>query len=192
MIVAKNAGKTPNMAERASQLPGVTALPGFSMHSVLDSFSPLPGKEGPLARKRCWTWQTWTLQPKGASLRQGGQGLCSPSSTHGQGPQALLASLGNTLDSRGSLGAATYSEFKERRPWKASGAISAIWLLLRSLQDEQKRGWLHSAEATKPYLILSTFQVPWEGRGCHPGISNEPPRGSKARPQFAWGLPARG
>lgn len=27
----------------------------------------------------------------------------------------------------------TYSELRERRPWKASGAISEIWLLLRSL-----------------------------------------------------------
>lgn len=28
---------------------------------------------------------------------------------------------------------ATYRELRERRPWKASGAISEIWLLLRSL-----------------------------------------------------------
>ena len=27
----------------------------------------------------------------------------------------------------------TYRELRERRPWKASGAISEIWLLLRSL-----------------------------------------------------------
>lgn len=76
-----------------------------------------------------------------------------------EGPWALLASLGDTLDSHRSLGAATHSEFRERRPWKASGAISAIWLLLRSLQGEQKRGWLNSSEATKPCPILSTFQA---------------------------------
>ncbi len=29
---------------------------------------------------------------------------------------------------------ATYRELRERRPWKASGAISEIWLLLRSLR----------------------------------------------------------
>lgn len=28
---------------------------------------------------------------------------------------------------------ATYRELRERRPWKASGAISEMWLLLRSL-----------------------------------------------------------
>lgn len=28
---------------------------------------------------------------------------------------------------------ATYRELRERSPWKASGAISEIWLLLRSL-----------------------------------------------------------
>lgn len=33
------------------------------------------------------------------------------------------------------LGAgATYRELRERSPWKASGAISEIWLLLRSLR----------------------------------------------------------
>lgn len=28
----------------------------------------------------------------------------------------------------------TYSELRERKPWKASGAASEIWLLLRSLK----------------------------------------------------------
>lgn len=50
-----------------------------------------------------------------------------------EGLPALPASLG---DPGRSLGTATHSEFRERRPWKASGAISAIWLLLRSLHSE--------------------------------------------------------
>lgn len=29
----------------------------------------------------------------------------------------------------------TYSELSERKPWKASGAASEIWLLLRSLKQ---------------------------------------------------------
>lgn len=53
-----------------------------------------------------------------------------------EGLPALPASLGDTRDPGRSLGTATHSEFRERRPWKASGAISAIWLLLRSLHSE--------------------------------------------------------
>lgn len=33
----------------------------------------------------------------------------------------------------------TYREFSERSPWKASGAISEIWLLLRSLKHKGRR-----------------------------------------------------
>lgn len=33
---------------------------------------------------------------------------------------------------------ATHRELSERRPWKASGAISKIWLLLRSLKGKDK------------------------------------------------------
>lgn len=33
----------------------------------------------------------------------------------------------------------TYRELRERRPWKASGAISEIWLLLRSLGQGHKK-----------------------------------------------------
>lgn len=33
----------------------------------------------------------------------------------------------------------TYRELRERRPWKASGAISEIWLLLRSLRWRRRR-----------------------------------------------------
>lgn len=36
-------------------------------------------------------------------------------------------------------GVGTYREFSERSPWKASGAISEIWLLLRSLKPRGRR-----------------------------------------------------
>lgn len=32
----------------------------------------------------------------------------------------------------------TYSELSERRPWNASGAISDIWLLLKSLWSKRQ------------------------------------------------------
>lgn len=47
-------------------------------------------------------------------------------------------------------GVSTHSELSERRPWKASGAISEIWLLLRSLKPKGRR-W---AEPPVPSLIL--------------------------------------
>lgn len=69
---------------------------------------------------------------------------------------------GGTLDP-GRLGTATHSEFRERRPWKASGAISAIWLLLRSLQGEQEGNLLNPLAATGALLGPSS-QMPQEGR----------------------------
>lgn len=41
----------------------------------------------------------------------------------------------------------TYRELRERRPWKASGAISEIWLLLRSLRWRRGR-WTQGEEVS--------------------------------------------
>lgn len=76
---------------------------------------------------------------------------CGPPPAPIRGTLGPAGLPGDALDPCGSPGAATHSEFRERRPWKASGAISAIWLLLRSLQGEQKeRGWLNPSGATRP------------------------------------------
>ena len=66
------------------------------------------------------------------------EGLCSPLAPTG-GALGSAGLLGGCPGPLQSFGAATHSEFRERRPWKASGAISEIWLLLKSLQSEQRR-----------------------------------------------------
>lgn len=58
-------------------------------------------------------------------------------------------------------GAGTHSEFSERSPWKASGAISEIWLLLRSLKPKGTR-WPHPIFLSPhiPILLLG-FSQQW-------------------------------
>ena len=133
MTATKNAGKIPTAKGRASLLPGATALPSFSMHSALDSLLPLPAAEGPQRGREIRAQQPWALQLEGDPLRLGGWRHV-PSLTPTRGGH-----LGRCPGPLQSLGTATHSEFRDRRPWKASGAISEIWLVLKSLQGEQRR-----------------------------------------------------
>jgi len=64
-----------------------------------------------------------TLKRRDGNRRTGGSGM-------GQYPVGALC----------APSVSTHSELRERRPWKASGAISEIWVLLRSLKPKGRRG----------------------------------------------------
>ena len=142
--------ENPHRGGESIPVARATALPRFSTHSVLDSLPP-PSCRGSTS-KEGGAGHTATLD-FAAKGKPGWAGAVLSLQHPLEGPQALLASLGDTWAPCRSLGAATHSEFRERRPWKASGAISAIWLLLRSLHSEQERGWLNPSAATKPCLV---------------------------------------
>lgn len=108
---------------RAMALPVLHALrPGFP--------PPLPAAEGPPVRKGMLGIAALDFAAKGEAVEAGRVGAVL-SSTHCRGSRPCEPPWETPWT---PAGAATHSEFRERRPWKASGAISAIWLLLRSLQ----------------------------------------------------------
>ena len=75
----------------------------------------------------------------------------------------------------------TYREFSERSPWKASGAISEIWLLLRSLKPKRRRWpgplfsrpmppssrWVQGTTPSTRYTELGVSKTP--SQCCHVG-----------------------
>lgn len=130
MTATKHAGKIPTVVGRASQLPGQRLCLIF--HALSPGFPPpLPAAEGPTVRKGMLGIATLDFAAQGKPVEAGRVGAVLSLQHPLEGLQALLGSLGGPWT---PAGAATHSEFRERRPWKASGAISAIWLLLRSLQ----------------------------------------------------------
>lgn len=96
-------------------------------------------------------------------------------------------------------GAVTYSEFSERSPWKASGAISEIWLLLRSLKPKGRRWpgpisshpmppsslWVQKTTPSTRYIELGVSETP--SQCCHVGhMSQQVSRSC----HWHWGLQA--
>lgn len=91
--------------------------------------------------------------------------------------------------------AGTYREFSERSPWKASGAISEIWLLLRSLKPKGRRWpgplfsrsmpppscWVQGTTPSSLYTELGVSQTPAQccllGHPCHGKCPVPPSRG---------------
>lgn len=56
----------------------------------------------------------------------------------------------------------TYSEVSERRPLKASAAMSEIWFLLRSLGKGEKEGWVHYLGSCYVNVLDLSDKWSWE------------------------------
>lgn len=97
MTTTKHAGKIPTVVGRASQLPEQQLC--LISHALSPGFPPpLPAAEGPPVRKGMLGIATLDFAAKGKPIEAGKVGAVLSLQHPQEGLQALLASLGDTLD----------------------------------------------------------------------------------------------